>query len=62
MDDANNLGRYNSIKSKLDAIYNHIAEGLPIRSKCGWYKSGKKSTFFFKFIKTPRHQNAVIKT
>ena len=47
LDDANNLGEYNSIKSELDAIYDHIAEGIRIRSKCDWYEQGKKSTQFF---------------
>ena len=47
LDDANNLGKYNSIKNELDAIYDHIAEGIRIRSKCEWYEKGKKSTNFF---------------
>ena len=36
LDDANNLGKYNSIKNELDAIYDYIAEGIRIRSKCDW--------------------------
>ena len=47
LDDANNLGKYNSIKNELDAIYNHIAEGIRIRSKCDWYEHGEKSTKLF---------------
>ena len=47
LDDANNLGKYNSIKNELDTIYDHIAEGIRIRSKCDWYEHGKKSTSFF---------------
>ena len=47
LDDANNLGEYNSIRSELDTIYDHIAEGIKIRSKCNWYEQGKKSTQFF---------------
>ena len=43
-DDANNLGKYNSIKNELDAIYDHIAKGIRIRSKCEWYEHGEKST------------------
>ena len=55
LDDPNNLGKYNSIKNKLDAIYDHIAEGIRIRSKYDCYEHGKKSTiFFFKFRKTVR--------
>ena len=47
LDDANNLGKYNSIKNELDAIYNHIAEGTRIRSKCDWCEHGENSTIFF---------------
>ena len=47
LDDANNLGKYNSIKNELDTIYDHIAEGIRIRSKCYWYEHGEKSTSFF---------------
>ena len=28
-------------------MYDHIAEGIRIRSKCDWYESGEKSTKFF---------------
>ena len=45
LDDANNLRKYNSIKNELDAIYDHIAGGIRIRSKCDWYVNGEKSTF-----------------
>ena len=38
LDDANNLGKYNSIKNELDEIYDHIAEGIRIRSKCDCYE------------------------
>ena len=47
LDDANNLGKYNSIKNELDAIYDHIAKGIRIRSKCEWYEHGEKSTNIF---------------
>ena len=47
LDNATNLGKYNSIKNELDAIYNHIAEGIHIRSKCDWYEHGEKLSFFF---------------
>ena len=43
----NNLGKYNSIKNVLNAIHDHIAEGIRIRSKCNWYEHTKKSTIFF---------------
>ena len=47
LDDANNLGKYNSIENELDEIYDHIAEDIRIRSKCDWYEHNEKSTNFF---------------
>ena len=35
------------IKNELDAIYDRIAEGIRIRSKCNWYEHGEKLTKFF---------------
>ena len=35
---------YNHYKNKLETIYDHIANGIRIRSKCGWYEHGRKST------------------
>ena len=59
-DNANNLGKYNSIKNELDAIYDHIAEGKRIRSKCDWYEHGEKSNL--KFRKTMRRAKYKKKT
>ena len=62
LDDANNLGKYNSIKNELDTIYDHIAEGIRIRSKCDWYEHGEKSTSFFLNLEKQRGtQNAIKK-
>ena len=47
LDDANNLGKCNSIKNELNWIYDHIAEGIRIRSKCDWNEHCEKSTNFF---------------
>ena len=41
------VGKYNIIKNELDAIYDRIAEGIRIRSKCNWYEHGEKLTKFF---------------
>ena len=38
---------YNVHKKERDSIYDHIADGIRIRSKCDWYEHGKKSTEFF---------------
>ena len=50
MDDYN-LSKYNSIKDKLDVIYNHITEGIRLRSKCDWYEHDEKSRYSFKIQK-----------
>ena len=33
---------YNHYKNKLETIYDHIADGIRIRSKCEWYELGVK--------------------
>ena len=38
---------YNHYKNELEAIYDHIANGIRIRRKCEWYEHGEKSTKFF---------------
>ena len=38
----NSLVKNNSIKDKLNAIYDHISEGIRVRSKSDWYEHGKK--------------------
>ena len=45
--DEDNLSKYNSVKNELDEIYDHIAIGTQIRSKCDWYEHREKSTKFF---------------
>ena len=56
LDEDDNLSKYNKIKTELDAIYDHITEGICIRSKCNWYEHSEKSIifFFFFFLKTTR--------
>ena len=38
---------YNYCKNDLETIYDCIADGIKIRSKCEWYEHGEKSTKFF---------------
>ena len=47
LDKDENLQIYNDYKTELENIYEHIAEGIRIRSKCQWYEEGEKSTKFF---------------
>ena len=45
--DEDNLIKDDSVKNELDEIYEHITEGIRIRSKCDWYEHGEKSTIFY---------------
>ena len=60
--DKDNLNKYDSVKNELDEIYDHIAEGIRIRSKCDWYEQSEKSTkFFLNLEKQRRSQNTIKK-
>ena len=53
---------YNHNKNEWETIYDHIAEGLKIRSKCECYKHDEKSTKFFLNLEKKRHvQNGIRK-
>ena len=47
MDDNDNQSKYSAIKNELGTIYDHITEGIRIKSKCDWYEHSEKSTKFF---------------
>ena len=47
LDDNDNQSKYSAIKIELGTIYDHITEGIRIKSKCDWYEHSKKSTKFF---------------
>ena len=59
--DEDNLSKYNSIENELDVIYDHITEGMRIRSKCNWYKRGEKSKHFFLNLEKQRGSQSTIK-
>ena len=40
-----------NVKKNLELIYERIAEGVKIRSKCHWYEEGEKSTKVFLNLK-----------
>ena len=49
-------------KNQLEVIYDDIAEGIKVRSKCQWYEKGEKSTaFFLNLEKTKATQGTVKK-
>ena len=60
LDEDDNLNKYNNIKNELDPIYNHVTEGIHIRSQCNWYEHSKKSAkFFLNLEKQPEAQNTI---
>ena len=56
-----NLSKYNASTNELDAIHDHITEGIRIRSKCNWYEHSKKSTKFFLNLEKQRGAQYTIK-
>ena len=61
LDKDDNLSKYNAIKNELDAIYDHITEGIRIRSKCEWYEHSEKSTKSFLNLEKQRGAKNTIK-
>ena len=60
LDEDDNLSYHNEIKNELDAIYDHIKEGIRIRSKCDWYEHSKKpAKLFLNLEKQRRPQNTI---
>ena len=46
LESSNKLRKYESLKIDLELVYDLNAQGVRIRSKCDWYKQGKKSKKF----------------
>ena len=49
-------------KNELEKMYDNIAEGVKIRSKCSWYQYGEKSTKFFYGLEKENALRGSIKT
>ena len=47
LDKNDNLSKHNAIENELDVIYDHIKEGICLRSKWEWYEHREKPTKFF---------------
>ena len=60
-DKDDNLSKYNTIKNELNAIYDHITEGIRIRSRWEWYEHSEKSTKFFLNLERQRGVQNTIK-
>ena len=56
-----NFEKYNICKTKLEQIYDHIAEGINVRTKTQWYEEGKKSSNFFLNLEKTKATCGIIK-
>ena len=45
--DEDKFNEYKTAKDELENLYDNIATGVKIRSKCDWYQYGEKSTKYF---------------
>ena len=61
MHEDGNLSKYNKIKNELYAIYDHITEGLCIRSKCNSHEHSEKPTKCFLNLEKQREVQNTIK-
>ena len=48
-------------KNQLEVIYDDIAEGIKVRSKCQWYENGEKSTTFFLNLEKTKPTQGTVK-
>ena len=44
------INEYETAKKVKDVIYNHITNGIILRSKARWHEEGEKSTKYFLFL------------
>ena len=56
-----NSVEYINCKNQLEEIYDDIAEGIKVRSKCQWYEEGEKSTRFFLNIEKTKATEGTVK-
>ena len=42
-----NRDKYCDLKTKLDNQYDHITEGIIVRSRCQWYEHGERNSKYF---------------
>ena len=56
-----NSVEYVICKNQLEEVYDDIAEGIKIRSKCHWYELGEKSTKFFLNLEKTKTMQGFVK-
>ena len=61
LENSDNLRKYERLKNDLELIYDHLAEGVRLRSKCDWYGQGEKSTKFFSNLDEQRGNQSRIR-
>ena len=52
-----NIEEYHKCKADLDEIYDNIAEGVKIRSKCQWYEENEKLIKYFLNLEKKHAEN-----
>ena len=55
-----NVEEYHKCKADLDEIYDNIAIGVKIRSKCQWYEENEKSTKYFPNLEKKHKEKSII--
>ena len=61
LENSDNLRKYERLKNDLELIYDHVAEGVRLRSKCDWYEQGEKSAKFFLNLEKQRDNQSRIR-
>ena len=56
-----NFEKYNIFITKLEQIYDDIAEGIKVRTKTQWYEGGEKSSNFFLNLEKTKATRGIIK-
>ena len=62
LDSEKKIDEQEKAKNELEKIYDNIAEGSKILSKCSWYQYGEKSTKFFYGLEKKNALHGTIKT
>ena len=57
-----NIQKYTKCDKDLELIYDRIAEGVKIRSKCQWYEEDEKSTKLFRNLKKKKKKRRSVKS
>ena len=61
LENSDNLRKYERLKNDLELIYDHVAEGVRLRSKCDWCEQGEKSAKFFLNLEKQRDNQSRIR-